>query len=52
LKRERDVETGCFVSAGPQLWQVFMEEHEYVEDRLKRRPLETQAQYGRRVMNS
>lgn len=50
MNRERDSETGLFVSAGPQAWQVFMNEHECVREWLKRRPVGTQAQYGRKLM--
>jgi len=51
MNRQRDVETGLFVSAGPQAWQVFMKKHSCVEEWLKRRPSGTQSQYGRRLMN-
>jgi integrase len=51
MNRERDVKTGLFVSAGPRAWQVFMEKHSCVREWLKRRPVGTQAQYGRKLLH-
>jgi integrase len=51
MNRLRDSESGRFVSSGPRAWQVFMNEYECVREWLKRRPVGTQAQYGRKLMH-
>ncbi len=50
LERERNLETGRFVSSGPAAWQVFMKEHECVKEWLEIRPWGTRKQYGRKLM--
>ena len=50
LERERNRETGRFVSGGLAAWQVFMREHECVREWLEIRPWGTRTQYGRKLM--
>jgi site-specific recombinase XerD len=51
LQRIHDSETGRFVSAGIRPWEVFMSEHECVQEWLEIRPLGTRKQYGRKLMH-
>ena len=51
MNLKRDGESGRFVSVGPRAWQVFVSEHECVREWLRRRPVGTQAQYGRKLLN-
>jgi len=51
MSRQRDLETGRFVSAGLQPWQVLMDEHECVREWLETKPDGTRKQYSRRLLN-